>query len=182
MTGFVEIARRAKREHELRLEQARAQAEHACRLRQEAFDRSVAILQSTILPTLRTAKAELATDGIPMLIEDNFKTAAPGANAEVSFKLAGPEIPSKHAGRVTPESVPAFFSHDGTTLCFGMGRRGARLADNVRPVLGDASAVIEHAIGQAAASYFADIEAANPSTPAAPAPTGHEATPVYRFK
>ena len=48
-----------------------------------------------------------------------------------------------------------------------MGRRGAQLADNVRPVLGEPTSVIEHAIAQAAASYFADIEAA-----ARPDPTG----------
>src|ERR1700677_680588 len=80
--------------------------------------------------------------------------------SEVSIRIVGPEIPSRHSGRVTPESAPAFFSHDGTTLSFAMGRRGAQLAENVRPVLGEPTAAIEHAIAQMAASYFADIEAA----------------------
>jgi hypothetical protein len=109
---------------------------------------------------LHKAKAELASDGIPLVIEDNFHTCAHGRAAEVSIRIVGPEIPSRHSGRVTPESAPAFFSHDGAQLSFAMGRRGAQLADNVRPVLGEPSSVIEHAIAQAAASYFADIEAA----------------------
>ena len=122
---------------------------------------------------------ELAVDGLPMMIEDNFNSAAHGPMAEVSFRIVGPEIPSKHAGRVTPESAPAFFSHDGSTLNFAMGRRGGRLAENMRPVLGDPAAIIEHAIEQAAASYFVDVEAARPS-PSAPADT-YETTPLRRF-
>jgi hypothetical protein len=67
---------------------------------------------------------------------------------------------------VTPQSVPAFFSHDGSTLSFGMGRRGGLLAENLRPVLGDPGEVIEDAIAQAASSYFGDIEAARLGSPA----------------
>jgi hypothetical protein len=160
MSAFVEIARRAKRDHEARLELARAHAQHERLLREQAFAKAVAALRANIVPVLHKAKAELARDGIPLVIEDNFHSCAHGRAAEVSIRIVGPEIPSRHSGRVTPESAPAFFSHDGAQLSFAMGRRGAQLADNVRPVLGEPSSVIEHAIAQAAASYFADIEAA----------------------
>jgi hypothetical protein len=166
MTGFLEIARRAKREHDKRLEQARIQADHAARLQRKAFLQAVDALKITVLPTLRAAKAELACEGIPLVIEDNFNSADEGAIAEISFKLMGPDIPSKHAGRVTPESVPAFFSHDGSLLSFGMGRRGALMASNLREVIGDPGIMIEHAIAEAAASYYADIQAASPAHPA----------------
>ena len=167
MSAFIEIARRAKRDHEARLDLAKAHAEHERLLRERAFAKAVAALRATIVPVLHNARAELATDGIPLVIEDNFHTCAHGRAAEVSIRIVGPAIPSRHSGRITPESAPAFFSHDGATLSFAMGRRGAQLADNVRPVLGEPTSVIEHAIAQAAASYFADIEAA-----ARPDPTG----------
>ncbi|HEY5008471.1 MAG TPA: hypothetical protein VII42_10725 [Caulobacteraceae bacterium] len=160
MSAFIEIARRAKRDHEARLELAKAHAQHERLLREQAFAKAVAALRANIVPVLHKARAELASDGIPLVIEDNFHTCTHGRAAEVSIRIVGPEIPSRHSGRVTPESAPAFFSHDGATLSFAMGRRGAQLADNVRPVLGEPSSVIEHAIAQAAASYFADIEAA----------------------
>jgi hypothetical protein len=160
MTVFIDIARRAKRDHEARLDLAKAHAEHDRLLRERTFAKAVAALQATIVPILHSARAELATDGIPLMIEDNFGSCAHGRAAEVSIRIVGPEIPSRHSGRVRPESAPAFFSHDGATLSFAMGRRGAQLADNVRPVLGEPTSVIEHAIAQAAASYFADIEAA----------------------
>jgi hypothetical protein len=160
MSAFIEIARRAKRDHEARLDLARAHAQHERLLREQAFAKAVAALRATVVPVLHKARAELATDGIPLVIEDNFHTCAHGRAAEVSIRIVGPEIPSRHSGRVTPESAPAFFSHDGAQLSFAMGRRGAQLADNVRPVLGEPNSVIEHAISQAAASYFADIEAA----------------------
>ena len=96
---------------------------------------------------------------MPLLIEDNFLGCAPGGS-RVSVRIVGPDIlqalRSGHAG-VRPGT---FFSHDGSTLSFAMGRRGAQLAENFRPVLGEPTSVIEHAIAQAAASYFADIEAA----------------------
>jgi hypothetical protein len=160
MTAFIEIARRAKRDHEARLDLAKAHAEHDRLLRERAFATAVAVLQASLMPILHRARAELATDGMPLVIEDNFRSPAQGRAAEVSIRIVGPEIPSRHSGRVTPESAPAFFSHDGTTLSFAMGRRGAALAENVRPVLGEPTAAIEHAIAQMAASYFADIEAA----------------------
>jgi hypothetical protein len=160
MTAFIEIARRAKRDHEARLDLAKAHAEHERLLRERAFAKAVAALQAGLVPILHRARAELATDGMPLIIEDNFRSPAHGRAAEVSIRIVGPEIPSRHSGRVTPESAPAFFSHDGTTLSFAMGRRGAALAENVRPVLGEPTAAIEHAIAQMAASYFADIEAA----------------------
>jgi hypothetical protein len=163
MTAFLEIARRAKAEHEARLEQAQVQADQERRRRETAIGTGIEVLRSTVLPTLLVAKAELATDGIPMVIEDNFNSMAAGGAAEVSFRLVGPEIPSKHAGRVTPESTTAFFSHDGSALCFAMGRRGARLSQNFRPVHGDPRSVIEHAIALAAASYFANFETVAPS-------------------
>jgi hypothetical protein len=168
MSAFIEIARRAKRDHEARLDLARAHAEHERLLRERTFAKAVAALQASIVPVLQRARAELAIDGLPLVIEDNFRSQAHGRAAEVSIRIVGPDIPSRHSGRVTPESAPAFFSHDGSTLSFAMGRRGAQLADNVRPVLGDPTAAIEHAIAQAAASYFADIEAA--ARPAASAP------------
>ena len=160
MSAFIEIARRAKRDHEARLDLAKAHAEHERLQRERTFAKAVAALRATILPILHKARAELATDGMPLLIEDNFLGCAPGRAAEVSIRIVGPDIPSRHSGRVTPESAPAFFSHDGSTLSFAMGRRGAQLAENFRPVLDEPTAVIEHAIAQAAASYFADIEAA----------------------
>jgi hypothetical protein len=167
MSAFIEIARRAKRDHEARLDLARINAQRERLLREQAFAKAVAALRANIVPVLHKARAELASDGIPLVIEDNFHTCTHGRAAEVSIRIVGPEIPSRHSGRVTPESAPAFFSHDGATLSFAMGRRGAQLADNVRPVLGEPTSVIEHAIAQAAASYFADIEAA-----ARPEPTG----------
>jgi hypothetical protein len=166
MSAFIEIARRAKRDHEARLDLARVHAQHERLLREQAFAKAVAALRTTVVPVLHSAQAELATDGIPLVIEDNFHSCAHGRAAEVSIRIVGPEIPSRHSGRVTPESAPAFFSHDGATLSFAMGRRGAQLADNVRPVLGEPTAVIEHAIAQAAASYFADIEATARPEPA----------------
>ena len=166
MTAFIEIARRAKRDHDARLDLAKAHAEHERLVRERAFAKAVAALQAAILPVLHRARAELAVDGMPLVIEDNFRTPAQDRAAEVSIRIVGPEIPSRHSGRVMPESAPAFFSHDGSTLSFAMGKRGAQLAENVRPVLDAPTAVIEHAIAQVAASYFADIEAA-----ARPAPT-----------
>jgi hypothetical protein len=166
LSAFIEIARRAKRDHEARLDLARVQAHRERLLREQAFAKAVAALRATIVPVLQKAQAELATDGIPLVIEDNFHTCAPGRAAEVWIRIVGPAIPSRHSGRVMPESAPAFFSHDGSTLSFAMGRRGAQLADNFRPVLGDPEAVIEHAVAQAAASYFADIEATARPEPA----------------
>jgi len=165
MTAFIEIARRVKRDHEARLDMAKAHAEHERLLRERGFTKAVAALQASVVPVLQRARAELATDGIPLVVEDNFRSPAQGRAAEVSIRIVGPDIPSRHSGRVTPESVPAFFSHDGTTLSFAMGRRGAQLAENVRPVLGEPTAAIEHAIAQMAASYFADIEAAAKPAP-----------------
>src|ERR1700744_1545657 len=105
MTAFIEIARRAKRDHEARLDLAKAHAEHERLLRERAFAKAVAALQANLMPILHQARTELATDGMPLVIEDNFRSPAQGRAAEVSLRIVGPEIPSRHSGRVTPESV-----------------------------------------------------------------------------
>jgi hypothetical protein len=159
MTDFLEIARRTKREHEARLELARTHAEHERRLQEQVLTNAVSALQVAILPTLHRARAELARDELCLVIEDNFTSAPRAATAEVSIRIVGAEVPSAHAGRVKPESVPAFFSHDGSTLAFGLGKRRGQLAEYLRPVVGEPASVIEYAVAQLAASYFVEIEA-----------------------
>ncbi len=159
MTKFVEIARRAKQEHDARLALARAQAAAEQRRREEAFVKAVAALRAEVAPTLRRAQAELASDELALVIEDNFSARGLGAVAEVSIRIVGEAIPATHAGRVKPESVQAFFSHDGETLSFGMATRRGRLAEAMRPVTGGVGEAIEYAIAQVSASYYSDIEA-----------------------
>jgi len=169
MSSFVEIARRAKVEHDARLELARAHAAHERARQDQAFGKAMAALGADIVPALQRARLELATDDLDLVIEDNFETFPRPAAAEVSIKIVGPAIRAAHAGRVKPESVQAFFLHDGEGLSFGMGKRRGRVTDAMRPVLGEPIAVIEHAIAQVAASYFSDIEATMRAALAEPA-------------
>lgn len=141
--------------------QLRKEAEEAA-VRKEASDRkfeaATGYLNKTIRPMLEDASKQLAQQGMPVKIKDNWSEVPSRMTLySLSFLIEGPSRTNRHGGTTTPRSIAAFFQHDGTQLKVGLAaseyettpRNGTQPIDDAR-----AEEAVDDAVEKVITSYL----------------------------
>jgi hypothetical protein len=107
---FNEMARRAKAEQHQRDVESSQVRDAAARERERAFESIVSELNTLVLPLFEQAKASFASEGIPVIISNNWDQHRPTWPA-LEFKCVGERIRNSHGGYGIPQSLLLSASH-----------------------------------------------------------------------